>query len=151
MAIALQMRRYGNTGYQLGCLIADHLPKRQAEALLYTGNGYTDKLAAAEMQCAADTVKHLRLAVHNKCNSHNGAELVARAFEKGYLRLAVILLAWTIGFGAVTTPAPAKADDGDNQMLRFRNRRARGRSRQDNGLYWDEETGTLIITDGDKH
>lgn len=145
MATALHMTRSGDTGYQLGRLIADGLPKRQAEALLYTANGFTDRQAAEEMQCAPDTVKHLRKSAHYKCGSHTGPELVAKAFELGYLRVAALVLAWTIGLGAIGTAPEAMADDHDEQQLRFRNRRIRTGRRDQGAIWWDDEAGKLVF------
>lgn len=145
----LQMTRAGNTGYRLGRLVADLLPKRQCEALLYTAQGYTDKQAAEQMDCAPATVKHLRQAVHYRCDSHTGPELVTRAFERGYLRLTTLAFAWLLGLGTLTAPQPTTADEDQAALLRLRTRRTRRQRTQQrtDGLYWDEETTTLYLGD----
>ncbi|NIB44841.1 hypothetical protein HBA55_34995 [Pseudomaricurvus alkylphenolicus] len=172
MATQLRMTRAGDTGYQLGSLIADGLPKRQAEALLYTGNGFTDQQASELMNCAPATVKHLRKEVHFKCGSHTGPSLIVKCFENGFLRLACITLAWLIGLGAITTHSmPATASNTEQQeeeddKMRFRNRsrrnpntgrrlnnRARARTRQSFTIFrihppelaWENTTGTLLL------
>lgn len=155
----LQLKRFGETGYQLEQLIADHLPKRQQEALLYHAQGLTDKQAAELMNCAPNTVKHLRKEIHYKCKSHSGAQLITKAFQNGYLRFLSLALTWSIGLGTFITPQDTSADNtpNDDMQIRFRNRPqrtqgARGRFRKlrdctpediNNAIYWDDETQTL--------
>jgi|GEM_PF-6186623 len=163
-----RMSRAGETGYRIGNLVADKLPKRQCEILLYTAKGFNDKASAEEMNCAPSTAKHLRKQVHFKLNTHNGPELITKAFELGYLRFMSIALAILLGIGAITTPRPAEASDNtktknEEEQMRLRNRqRNRQRSRQRQRtrtnrnrhqvfyifiptLSWDEDTQTLLI------
>ena len=167
----ITMTREGKSGYRIGKLVADMLPKRQAEALLYTATGHSDKEAAEHMNCAPATVKHLRKEVHFKCGSHTGPELITRAFENGYLRLASITLAWLISLAGISaTPTPALASDNhstteQDETLRPRNRQRRTNNRTTRArrnpnsrsrntrvlaihipsLYWDDEAYTLFL------
>lgn len=146
---SLQMTRHGETGYKLGKLVADGLAKRQCELLLYTSNGYKGAEAAEAMDCATTTIRGIHKALHYKLGSFTPPEMIARAFELGFLRVATVALAWTIGFGFVGTSAPVAANDDtdqQNQQLRFRSRRGgRTRRTRDDGLIWDEETGELML------
>ncbi len=166
---ALQMTRHGETGYQLKNLIADKLPKRQCESLLYHAIGETDKSAAEHMNCAPGTVRDLRREVHFKCGTHNGPALITKSFELGFLRFASIMFACLIGIaGNLTLQSEAEASEPTHteEQMRFRNRpqrlrnsrsqrnRPRSRSRSQArqifhittpDLNWDDETTTLLL------
>lgn len=68
------------------------LTPKQEETLGYTALGKTCEEAASIMSCSPRTVKAHRIALFEKFNVHNQAQLIAQAFAKGYLKAGHTLL-----------------------------------------------------------
>src|SRR6187431_1438020 len=81
------------TGYQLGNLIAEKLPARQAQTLLLCASGLSEKAAAHAMQCSPANVRQLKQAIFYRLDAHNGTEAITKAFANSYLRFASFFMA----------------------------------------------------------
>lgn len=142
---AQQLPTRTENGYQLGNLIAEKLPARQAQTLLFCASGFSEKAAAAVMNCSPANVRGLKQALFYKLDAHNGTEAITKAFANAYLRFASLLMALLISISA-----PAVNDQNiiarigrtrTNSHLRARNN---VRTRNSNGLYWSPDTNELM-------
>ena len=138
------------TGYQLGNLVAENLPARQAQALLFCANGLSEKAAAQLMDCSPANVRSLKQALFYKLDVHTATEAITKAFAKCYLRFASVLMAMFI---ATSTSLPSdhqqqiartgRTRPGSQLRVRSRNN---GRTNNDGGIYWQPETNELIFS-----
>lgn len=142
---AQQLPTRTENGYQLGNLIAEKLPARQAQALLFCANGFSEKAAATVMNCSPANVRGLKQALFYKLDVHNGTEAITKAFANAYLRFASLLIAALISISAPTVnDQNAIARIGrtrPNNNFRARNS---ARTRNINGVYWSPETNELV-------
>jgi len=131
--------------YQFGNLIADKLPRLQAQTLLFCANGFSEKKSAASLNCSPSTVRNAKQTLFYKLGASSSTELITKAFTNAYLRIASIFMAILISIG---TPA---TDDNSAIVRAGRTRpgnhyRARGSSktRNSDGVYWSPETNELV-------
>ncbi|MDP2141322.1 MAG: LuxR C-terminal-related transcriptional regulator [Gammaproteobacteria bacterium] len=99
------------------------LPLREGQALELTAQGLTTKFAAKKMACSPRNVEALLSACMNRVGANNRAHLIAKAFERGFLRVGMAVLICSTLFSLA--PTPASADD-DQVMVR-RSRRVSSR------------------------
>lgn len=133
------------TGYQLGNLIAEKLPARQAQTLLFCANGFSEKAAAAVMNCSAANVRGLKQALFFKLDAHSGTEAITKAFANAYLRFACLLMTAYISLSApMVNDHNTIARIGRTRTNNHLRARTAARSRNSNGVYWSPETNQLI-------
>jgi DNA-binding CsgD family transcriptional regulator len=132
-------------GYQIGNLVAEKLPPRQALTLIFTALGFNERKSAEAMECSIHSVKQAKQALFYKLNAHNSTEAITKAFANAYLRFLSIGLAFFLGVSAPTI-------NDYNSIARLgRTRqhsqvRARGRAfrTRDGGLFWSPDTNELV-------
>lgn len=133
------------TGYQLGNLVAEKLPPRQAQTLLFCAVGYTEKKCAIVMGCSLSNVQKVKQTLFYKLGAHSSTEAITRAFANAYLRFLSFFIAVFISISA-----PAFNDH--NSMARLNRTRPGNqlrartsmRIRNDSGLFWVAETNELV-------
>jgi len=86
---AQEIKSNGTGQYQLDNLTAKGLAPRESQALLLLANGYSHKAAAEELGCGVKTIEGRIQSLFYKLSANNGPQLIAQAFIKGNLILAV--------------------------------------------------------------
>lgn len=99
----------------MSLLTVTGLPEREGEALELTARGLTTKFAAKKMECSPRNVEALLSACMNRVGANNRAHLIAKAFERGFLRVGMAVLICSTLFSLA--PSPAAADD-EHVMVR---------------------------------
>lgn len=134
-----------DSGYQLGSLIVEKLPPRQAQTLLFCAAGFSDRKSAEAMQCSISTVKQAKQALFYKLNANCGTEVITKAFANAYLRFAGLLIALFLGISApVINDHNAIARIGRTRPSNQLRARSNGKTRNGNGIYWSPETNELV-------
>ena len=90
------------TGYQLGNLVAEKLPPRQAQTLLFCAIGYSEKKCAIVMGCSLSNVQKVKQTLFYKLNAHSGTEAITKAFASAYLRFLTVFFAMLISIAGQT-------------------------------------------------
>jgi len=132
--------------YKFGNLVADKLPRLQAQTLLFCASGFSEKKSAAALNCSVSTVRDAKKTLFYKLSANSATELVTKAFASAYLRFASLLMAIIVSFAA-----PIVNDHNTIARLGGRHRptnnmRARGnaKNKTGTGIYWSPETNELV-------
>lgn len=72
-------------GYQLGHLVVDGLPPRQAQILLCCAHGMKEKEAAAALNCTASNINAIKQTLFYKFGANSTPELITKAFMSNFL------------------------------------------------------------------
>ncbi len=124
-----------NTGYQLDKLVAEKLPPRQAQTLLFCANGLTEKEIAQLMNCSAKNIAQMKSVLFLKLKAKATPDLIMRAFQSHYLRFLSIFAAAFLAVGA------QNVTDNHQSLARFARTRSSQTSRTqrentNNKLFW---------------
>lgn len=130
--------------YKFGNLIADKLPRLQAQMLLFCASGFSEKKAAAALCCSVSTVRDAKKTLFYKLGAHSGTELVTKAFANAYLRFASVLMAMLISIGAPVTDHDAIARIGRTRPTNNFRVRGNAKTKSGTGIYWSPETNELV-------
>ena len=132
-------------GYKYNNLIAEKLPRLQAQTLLFCACGFSEKKSAAVLNCSVSTVRHAKQALFFKLSANTGTELITKAFANAYLRFASFLIAIFICVGApAINDHNAIARAGRTRPSNQLRTRSGGKTKNGNGLYWSPETNELV-------
>ncbi len=131
--------------YKFGNLVADKLPRLQAQTLLFCASGFSEKKSAAVLNCSPSTVRDAKKTLFYKLSANSSTELITKAFANAYLRFASVLMAMLVSFaGPVINDHNAIARAGRTRPSNQLRGRSGGRPRNGNGIYWSPETNELV-------